>query len=49
MILSIQITQKHTSNHASINSLSFQKVSHQQTQNQAFNSNFTIWPKQGNF
>jgi len=40
MILSVQITQKHTSNHTSINSLSFQKVSHQQTQNQAFKLKF---------
>jgi len=40
MILSIQLTHKHTPNHTSINSLSFQKVSHKQTQNQAFKLKF---------
>jgi len=40
MILWVQITHKHTPNHNSINSLSFHKVSHQQTPNQAFKLNF---------
>jgi len=40
MILSVQLTHKHTPNHTSINSLSFQNVSHQQTQNQAFKLKF---------
>jgi len=40
MILSVQLTYKHTPNHTSINPPSFQKVSYQQTQNQAFKLKF---------
>jgi len=40
MILSVQLTHKHTPNHTSINSLPFQKVSQHQTKDQAIKLKF---------
>jgi len=40
MINSVQLNQKHISNHSSINSLPFQKVSQYQTKDQAIKLKF---------